>query len=684
MLVLTVFLFTLYHSSSALGRDSGCLSCHSGIAVINLRMQPWLLSAAEELFGRGPGFECAVCHGGHPGSKDAARAHEDMDANPSGLWVLHQGRGCARCHDGHNRITSLMARKLKQPAGGELMSHVSRLTDPSGVTGLDYTYRLSRSLMALETGKACKILSSNGIIPKGTFPYADFNMDDPDGPLPLAGSGLYKKWIKKALASGFMQRLDSVKEIPDFEHARRIFGSAEKAGFADIHRKQCGRCHVWGQGRRKRGDRRSSGCAACHVIYNNDGKYQGDDPAIRGNESRFHPMRHRITVAIPSSQCTHCHTRGKRIGTTFSGMFEYDYAKDGKAPPFNAHGEPQQPLFTKEYMHVSADIHFQRGMQCVDCHTSIDVHGDGNIYPVTWYQVEIRCSDCHGTPDAWPWELPVGYGTPVTLEGARGTYRLEGSEYLLTSRGNVRGNWKRDGDRVVIKSLYSGREHEVPLLKTLARSRSFRSPSAMTSMVSVPHLDKLECYACHATWAPQCFGCHIKYDRRKEGTDWIITSTTLRPESGGQTITRTAGDIAMENRSYLRFENPVLGVNFRGRVAPLAPGCQVFYTYIDEKGGIKTLNRHYVTSSGHNSPTMAPEQPHSISPLARTCENCHTDPKALGYGTGNSRNAPAVLGARPVFTDMSAGVYGDVPGSDAAWQVPPVRDLVHPDNEYLC
>ena len=261
-------LCTLCHAPGVLGQEPGCRSCHTGITVINEKMQPWLLSRAEEEFGRGPGYECAVCHGGDPGAKDAVQAHKAMDANPASMWVLHQGRGCARCHDGHNRITSLMTRKLERPVGGDIMSHVSSLTDPSGATGLDYTYRLSRSLMALETGKACKTLSSNGIIPKGTFPYADFNMDDPDGAFPLAGSRLYRMWIKKALESGFIKRLDSVKQIPDFEHARQLFGSDEKAGFADIHRKQCGRCHVWGQGRGKRGDRRSSGCAACHVIYN--------------------------------------------------------------------------------------------------------------------------------------------------------------------------------------------------------------------------------------------------------------------------------------------------------------------------------------------------------------------------------------------------------------------------------
>ena len=44
-------------------------------------------------------------------------------------------------------------------------------------------------------------------------------------------------------------------------------------------------------------------------------------------------------------------------------MFEYDYIKDGEAPPFDENAKPQEPLFTKEYLHVRKDVHFERGMQ---------------------------------------------------------------------------------------------------------------------------------------------------------------------------------------------------------------------------------------------------------------------------------------------------------------------------------
>ncbi len=657
--------------------EKGCLSCHNGIETINDRMQPFLLGFAKKQYGKGSGYECAICHEGNPSFSKKEEAHNNLIPNPSSMWVLHEGKGCAKCHDSKGSITTLMAKHLNQPVGGELISRQPPSLEPSGTLGIDYTYRMSMSLHSLMTGIASKTLSSNGVIPKGTFPYGNFDMIDTDGPIPRVGSEKYKEWVGKAINTGYLRRLEKVDEIPDFGKGVEVFGSEEKAGFSDTYRKQCARCHVWGEGRNERGDLRASGCAACHVLYGNDGKYEGGDPMINNTEARPHPLRHRITTAIPAAQCTHCHTRGRRIGTTFVGMFEYDYVNDGHAPPFDEHAKPQETLFTKEYLHVRKDVHFERGMECVDCHTSIDVHGDGNIYPATVYQVEITCYDCHGTPEKYPWELPVGYGTPVILEGSKGIYKDGIKEYLLSSRGNVKANWIREEDKAYVFSLYTGKKHEIPLLKDIRANDTFKTQQGKVAMSTIhKHIEKLECYACHATWAPQCFGCHMQYDRRVKGKDWIATSKKVNPITGRQTVTENIGDLSLENRSFMRWESPILGINLREKVSPLAPGCQVFYTFVDKEGNIKALNKYYTTSTGHNSPTLAPMHPHSISLVARTCENCHTNPKTTGYGTGNSRSAEKILGDSPLFQDLSKGVYGDIPNiKTGRWQTPKIEDF---------
>ena len=105
--------------STAEDDDKGCMSCHDGIEVINDRMQPYLLLFAKQKYGKGRGYECAICHEGVPSSDNKAESHKGIIPNPSSMWVLHEGKGCAKCHDGKGSITTLMGKPLEKPVGGE-------------------------------------------------------------------------------------------------------------------------------------------------------------------------------------------------------------------------------------------------------------------------------------------------------------------------------------------------------------------------------------------------------------------------------------------------------------------------------------------------------------------------------------------------------------------------------------
>jgi hypothetical protein len=92
------------------------------------------------------------------------------------------------------------------------------------------------------------------------------------------------------------------------------------------------------------GDFRSSGCAACHVIYANDrspinsGPYArfGNFGASASNDTQIpkdepgHPIRHRLTNSIPTSQCMVCHMHpGTNMVATYTGMTWWDNETDG-------------------------------------------------------------------------------------------------------------------------------------------------------------------------------------------------------------------------------------------------------------------------------------------------------------------------------------------------------------------
>jgi hypothetical protein len=92
------------------------------------------------------------------------------------------------------------------------------------------------------------------------------------------------------------------------------------------------------------GDYRSSGCTSCHVVYANDrspihsgpfasagnrGFSQSTDPTIPKEESG-HPIEHRFTTAIPTSQCIVCHVHpGTNVMNTYLGYTWWDEETDG-------------------------------------------------------------------------------------------------------------------------------------------------------------------------------------------------------------------------------------------------------------------------------------------------------------------------------------------------------------------
>ncbi|MDH3389424.1 MAG: hypothetical protein OEN02_16150 [Gammaproteobacteria bacterium] len=422
--------------------------------------------------------------------------------------------------------------------------------------------------------------------------------------------------------------------------------------------------------------------------YSNDGFYEGKDPTIDKKQAG-HMLTHQIQATrkskvtvgdvtcsgIPVETCNSCHNRGKRIGVTYQGLMEFPYGS-----PFSPTGSKQPKLHTKNYLIISDDLHHQiksrpenprGGLLCQDCHTTIDMHGDGNIPGTTLAQVEVECQDCHGTPEMYPWELPLGHGeefaqsignTPrgianslLQQTAAFATTYDKKDGYLLSARGNPYGNVVRDGDKVIMHSA-SGNDFQVPLLKQLAQDDAWRNSGAMVAMASVKkHAESLECYACHASWVPQCYGCHVDvdvdYGKDKDGkpkmdTDWIASGSARNPDGSTAESPLGAGGLnspgkVSETRSYLRWEEPVLGINGEGRVTPLMPGCQVIWT-VRARDGRTVANNQIALAYDEQQELgqertplgldMAPVQPHSAQRKARTCESCHNNPKAQGYG----------------------------------------------------
>jgi len=638
--------------SAAPAADSGCVRCHEGIE--------WIRDPDSEMMqqilalGRASGDPqgCTVCHGGDATAEEKEPAHqgEAFYADPGSPWVNENT--CGRCHADHVRVQW-------------------------------------NSLMMTEAGKIQGTAWSFGALTGYEHRWGNYDAQNPEDPSRRLGTETYRRYMEALKAKEPQVFVDEHVRLPDApSDLGGLRDHPERAVFTYL-RSDCLRCHHAVKGRQVRGDFRGMGCSSCHIPYSNEGYYEGDDPTIAKDE-RGHMLVHsiqgtreaKVTVngtrysGIPAETCTTCHNRGKRIGVSYQGLMEMPYHS-----PFTAGGGPQPGLHTKHYLAMEEDVHYQKGMLCQDCHTSVDVHGDGFLAAANLGAVEIECSDCHGTPNAYPWELPLGHMDEFAESPAEGPARGTGTKlvppleqgtpypardgYLLSARGNPYTNAVRDGNKVIVHTA-GGEDLTLKPLKLLEATESLSLAGRVAMRGVARHLDRMECYTCHATRAPQCYGCHVKVDYSGGATsfDWLSaghehaecpTNAAQRGESGFDTL--LPGKVE-EQRSYTRWEDPPLGVNGEGRVSPVAPGCQTSITVVGEDGDAILLNHIFRTNAGDEGSgkegqlaiDMSPTQPHTITKHARSCESCHLSVKALGHGIGSGRDTRRP--DQPVVVDL--------------------------------
>jgi hypothetical protein len=397
------------------------------------------------------------------------------------------------------------------------------------------------------------------------------------------------------------------------------------------------------------GDYRSSGCTACHVIYANDrspihsgpyaryghrGTYAGNDPTIPKGEPG-HPIEHRFTRAIPSSQCIVCHVHpGTNVMNSYLGYMWWDeetdgehmYPKQQKHPTaeevvraamtnpdeaslrglwsdpaflenvadlnpalkhtqfadFHGHGWVFRAVYKKDrqgnlldhngrvlagvateqlaaalkvpeaiqaqrkadavkkpqaYVNRAGlpvhlmDIHLERGMHCVDCHFVQDAHGDGKLYQEVRAAIEIQCIDCHGTITKYATLRTTGpasagpMGRDLTLlrtPSGKRRFERRGELWIQNSMVDKDMSW----ELVQVKDVITPGHPRYNQAAHLAKTVRFKD-GATNEMVygdvpdgdprKVAHCNQnMNCIACHSSWNPSCFGCHLPQKANKK------------------------------------------------------------------------------------------------------------------------------------------------------------------------
>ncbi len=367
-------------------------------------------------------------------------------------------------------------------------------------------------------------------------------------------------------------------------------------------RKMCAGCHI----NKPTGDLpgefglRGGGCNDCHLV---------------NKDSSRHPT---LTVQMPVEVCAKCHNRSDRTGLTYQGKFE----SEGYGTPYKQGALSDQTLSGgRFYYHILPDIHYEKGMTCIDCHPAEDVMGDGRKHAHLEDQAHIRCTTCHQAKLAKPSKSNLVW----KIVQSNPVLTIPKDSLLVQVRKNIflSNVFRKDGQIILIRKTDG---------KALPVKQTSHRPDC-----NIPGHERLSCQGCHSAYTPQCYGCHDVYDPRKKQLDKISMKETKGHWS--------------EGRSYLRFEEPTLGVDNRNRIMPFAPGCQVFLTVLNDKGTITRQARYL---------TMAPFDPHSTRSKTPVCEDCHHSAKRLGLSDGQLSVQNGQLKTNSLY-DAPASGLGNYP-----------------------
>ncbi|QER41400.1 hypothetical protein F1847_01090 [Thermodesulfobacterium sp. TA1] len=259
----------------------------------------------------------------------------------------------------------------------------------------------------------------------------------------------------------------------------------------DYYKKLCGSCHLW----LEKGKlpyflkEKGGGCTACHLVK----------PEKENNSQKLHP---KLVKYPPMENCVRCHNRSGRIGFTYQGLYENEQGGIGDTVWIDGR------LLTR----VSPDVHFEKGLACIDCHTKEEVMGDGNFYENLHQALEVTCETCHD-------------GTGITKKGRRlKNFKKKGSQVFLET--------KEKSSLLLIK-------------KPVKPCRIY-------------YHRRLTCVSCHAKHIPDCYGCHIKYDPRDTHLDKVLAKETK--------------GLWIEHESYRRLTSPTLAVEGNQTIVTVTPG----------------------------------------------------------------------------------------------------------------
>ncbi len=397
--------------------------------------------------------------------------------------------------------------------------------------------------------------------------------------------------------SGTLGLLDQINE------PRVSSDETEIGPFQDLMlTKQCMGCHLWSYGDNQHtANYRSSGCSACHMVYSDQGLSATEDPTSDPS-GKPRTYKHILDPAPPTEQCNRCHYGGSRLGISYQGFREAGVGEVATANhPIGTLGQGRHGKDPSGYIvdedttnlvdETPPDVHFSAGLHCVDCHTSVEVHGDGALHQNSDSLTRVTCESCHGTADAES-DLTDTTGEPL-------------SNLSRDDNGVVWLTRKRDGER-----------HRVSQITELLAAETSPSSDLHRAMgrnaEGFSHLDSLTCDSCHSSWVPSCYGCHVSVDMAE------VQRSQVSGQSSPGAVSLAGGPVTASDLVLIHDSD--------GKIAPSVPGQKLFFTAQNGDGDTVIDNAARTAPSGtvgHGQRAVHPHTVQSSSPFSR-CSACHS------------------------------------------------------------
>jgi len=409
-----------------------------------------------------------------------------------------------------------------------------------------------------------------------------------------------------------------------------------KNSLADKHlRGLCAGCHI---GKEKKNPEpidelsRGGGCSSCQLSYSSEAEnelmaWKKD----RSKITKYHPS---ISLKVSNKACFGCHSRSGRISTNYEGWHETMIDKSVYMK-FDDKSNYRLLRDGRVFEKIEKDVHHNAGLECIDCHTSYEIMGDGLKHSHKEQSVKMECIDCHFS------------ALPKALEYSKLDYE---SQKIV----NLRKLFK-EGRKFVLQ-----KNSMMPLVNVYleenknAYMRSKNGDSIYSLKKPSPECGKnikghnrLSCQSCHTQWAPQCISCHTEFEINQRGWDNLMDK-----ETEGSWI---------ETSMNFKSDAPALGIILKTDID--GKEYEEITTFVP--GMIMTLDKGENQSKSFHR-LYAPAFSHTITRKSRDCKSCHMTPSALGYGRGELRfrviNGKGILTFHPQF---SLSIYDNLP--EDAW-----------------